>query len=143
MKFEYAYLEMLKGNKITRPCFKGYWYIDGVDGKVKIHLADGKVIHKGDLTLTIQNTLAEDWDVLYDQDDVYYTFPCECTRACDNANGGSDGCCCSETPSECESCDCWDSNDYTEGMDNEYVFKGNTEGKLDFTVGSLVNKEGN
>ena len=26
MKFSEAYLEMLKGNKITRPCFKGYWY---------------------------------------------------------------------------------------------------------------------
>ena len=63
MKFNEAYLEMLKGNKITRPCFKGYWYIDGVSGKVVIHLADGNEITKGDLSLTIKNCLAEDWAV--------------------------------------------------------------------------------
>ena len=63
MKFNEAYLEMMKGSKITRPCFKGYWYFDGKLGKVTIHLEEGKEITKGDLTLTINNCLAEDWAI--------------------------------------------------------------------------------
>lgn len=68
MKFQNAYVEMLKGNKIARPCFKGYWYIDGKDGDVVIHLANGTEIKEGNLSLTIQNTLAEDWDIVNDSD---------------------------------------------------------------------------
>lgn len=63
MKFEQAYIEMLKGKKIKRPCFKGYWFIDGVSGKLVIHLANGENIDNGDLDLTVRNTLAEDWEV--------------------------------------------------------------------------------
>ena len=66
MKFNEAYAEMLKGKKIKRPCFQGYWYIDGVSGKVVIHLANDTEITKGDLTLTISNCLAEDWMVIND-----------------------------------------------------------------------------
>lgn len=67
MKFIEAYNEMLKGNKITRPCFKGYWYINGVTGELTIHLANGDEIVEGTLTLTVQNTLAEDWKVWEDR----------------------------------------------------------------------------
>lgn len=63
MKFEQAYMEMLKGKKIKRSCFKGYWFIDGVSGKVKIHLANAEEIIEGDLDLTLRNVLAEDWEV--------------------------------------------------------------------------------
>lgn len=62
MNFKEAYDLMLTGKKITRPCFKGYWYIDGVSGDFKIHLADGKEISDGNLGLTIMNTLANDWE---------------------------------------------------------------------------------
>lgn len=64
MKFSEAYLEMLKGKKIKRPCFKGYWYIDGVLGKLVIHLASDEEIIEGDLNLTVQNCMAEDWEVV-------------------------------------------------------------------------------
>lgn len=64
MKFSEAYLEMLKGKKIKRPCFKGYWYINGVTGKLTIHLADGTEITEGELWLTAQNCVAEDWEVM-------------------------------------------------------------------------------
>ena len=64
MKFSEAYLEMLKGKKIKRPCFKGYWYIDGVSGKLVIHLANGEEIIEGELGLTVKNCLAEDWEVI-------------------------------------------------------------------------------
>lgn len=63
MKFEQAYIEMLKGKKVKRPDFKGYWFIDAVSGKLTIHLANGKEIDTGDLDLTARNILAEDWEV--------------------------------------------------------------------------------
>ena len=44
MKFIEAYNEMLKGKKITRPCFKGYWYINGTNGFVTIHCKDDSEI---------------------------------------------------------------------------------------------------
>ena len=64
MRFEDAYICMLEGNKITRPCFKGYWYIDGVTGMLTIHLSNGKEITEGNLHLTVQNTIANDWYVV-------------------------------------------------------------------------------
>ena len=42
MKFNEAYAEMAKGKKITRPAFKGFWFIDPVKGKLTIHLSSGK-----------------------------------------------------------------------------------------------------
>lgn len=64
MIFKEAYQKMLEGKKITRPCFKGYWYIDGVTNQLTIHLADGTEIIDGDLDHTVRNTLAEDWMVV-------------------------------------------------------------------------------
>jgi hypothetical protein len=66
MKFNEASLEMLKGNKIKRPAFEGYWYINGQTGQVTIHLKADKEITKGNLTLTIKNCIAEDWVVCND-----------------------------------------------------------------------------
>ena len=66
MKFSDAYLAMLKGRKIKRPCFEGYWYIDGVTGDFIIHLANGEEIKEGKLGLTVANCLAEDWAIRYD-----------------------------------------------------------------------------
>lgn len=63
MKFAEAYVQMLKGKKITRPCFKGHWFIDGVTGKMTIELADGNQITEGALDITVRNTLAEDWEI--------------------------------------------------------------------------------
>ena len=64
MCFDEAYMKMLEGHKITRPCFKGYWYINGVIGKPTIHLASGEEITSGDLSITLPNVLAKDWIVL-------------------------------------------------------------------------------
>lgn len=64
MKFEQAYIEMLKGRKVKRPAFKGYWFIDAVTGKLLIHLASGEEIDTGDLDITARNVLAEDWEVM-------------------------------------------------------------------------------
>lgn len=62
MDFKKAYNLMLEGKRISRPCFKGYWYIDGVTGEFKIHLKDGDEITEGNLGHTVLNTLATDWD---------------------------------------------------------------------------------
>lgn len=64
MKFKEAYLKMLEGKKIKRPCFQGYWYIDGVSGNLTIHLANDTEITKGNLSLTVKNCMAEDWEVV-------------------------------------------------------------------------------
>jgi len=64
MKFENAYIEMLKGKKIKRPAFKGYWFIDAITGKLTTHLASGEEIDVGDFDLTVRNVLAEDWEVI-------------------------------------------------------------------------------
>lgn len=66
MTFKEAYIKMLEGKKIKRPHFKGYWYIDGVCGKLTIHLESGEEIIEGNLSLTVQNTLAEDWEVIFE-----------------------------------------------------------------------------
>lgn len=64
MKFEQAYIEMLKGRKVKRPAFKGYWFIDAVTGKLLIHLASGEELEEGNFDITVKNTLAEDWEVM-------------------------------------------------------------------------------
>lgn len=63
MNFSDAYNAMLEGKKIKRPCFKGYWYINGVTNKLTIHLDDGYEITEGLLDHTVRNTLASDWKV--------------------------------------------------------------------------------
>ena len=64
MKFEQAYLQMLKGKKVARPCFEGYWCIEGYKGKLNIHTREGKTLETGELDLTVKNCLAEDWEVI-------------------------------------------------------------------------------
>ena len=69
MKFKEAYYEMLKGKKIKRPCFEGYWFIDGYKGNVVIHCRDGKEITNDvDLDLTLKNVMAEDWQVVKEKE---------------------------------------------------------------------------
>lgn len=68
MKFNEAYTEMVKGEKIARPAFKSiYWFIDSATGKFMIHLASGKNISYGQLDLTVKNCLAEDWFVVKEE----------------------------------------------------------------------------
>lgn len=62
MNFKQAYEEMLKGKKIKRPDWKGYWFIE--DDKIKIHLKDGNIKFNNFTQETITNTLAEDWEVV-------------------------------------------------------------------------------
>lgn len=61
MTFKDAYKLMAAGKSIKRPTFKGYWYLDKEDGKLVIHLASGKDIRYGNLTITMKNCLADDW----------------------------------------------------------------------------------
>lgn len=62
MEFKQAYQEMLKGKKIKRPGWGGYWFIE--DGKVKIRLKTGLIIENNFNPETIPNTVAEDWEVV-------------------------------------------------------------------------------
>lgn len=62
MNFKQAYQEMLKGKKIKRPGWGGYWFIE--DGKVKIRLKTGLIIENNFNPETIPNTVAEDWEVV-------------------------------------------------------------------------------
>lgn len=62
MNFKKAYKEMLKGKKVRRHAWKGYWFIE--DNKIKIHLKDGNTIFDNFTQETITNTLQEDWEVV-------------------------------------------------------------------------------
>ena len=62
MNFKEAYKEMLKGKKVRRHAWKGYWFIE--DNKIKIHLKDGNTIFDNFTQETITNTLQEDWEVV-------------------------------------------------------------------------------
>lgn len=66
MTFTEAYNEMLKGNKIARAGWKGYWNIDSQTGELLIHKADGQeLVNTSDnLKQTLENTLAEDWHII-------------------------------------------------------------------------------
>lgn len=67
MTFKEAYAKMLSGSRITRPAFRGFWYINPVNGKVTIHLSSGKEITYGQIDLTLKNCMAEDWEVMEDE----------------------------------------------------------------------------
>lgn len=62
MNFKEAYKEMLKGKKVRRPGWGGYWFIE--DNKIKIRLKDGNIKFNAFTQETITNTLAEDWKVV-------------------------------------------------------------------------------
>lgn len=62
MEFKQAYQEMLKGKKIKRPGWGGYWFIE--DGKVKIKLKTGEILENNFNEETIPNTVADDWEVV-------------------------------------------------------------------------------
>lgn len=70
MKFGQAYVEMLKGKRITRPYFEGWWYINGVTGKFTIHLQNGDEITEGNLGHMISNVIAEDWMVVEEHSEL-------------------------------------------------------------------------
>lgn len=62
MNFKEAYEEMLKGKKVRRPGWGGYWFIE--DDKIKIRLKDGNIKFNAFTQETITNTLADDWEVV-------------------------------------------------------------------------------
>lgn len=64
LTFKQAFSKMLEGKKIARPSFVGFWYIDSFDGKMKIHDRFGNTLEKVDMTITVINTLANDWEVI-------------------------------------------------------------------------------
>lgn len=64
LTFKQAFQKMLEGKKIARPSFIGFWYIDSFDGKMKIHDRFGNTLERVDMTITVINTLANDWEVI-------------------------------------------------------------------------------
>lgn len=63
LTFRKAYMKMLEGKKISRPCFDGWWFLDRY-GMLTIHDRYGEEITEGNLTITVTNTLANDWEVI-------------------------------------------------------------------------------
>jgi len=66
MNFKQAYEEMMRGKKVRRPGWKGYWFIE--DDKIKIYLKDGNVRFNNFNQETIVNTLADDWEVVEEKE---------------------------------------------------------------------------
>ena len=67
LTFREAYNLMLSGKAVRRHGWSGYWYLDPVSGKLTICLADGSRITSGDFGLSVQNTLADDWECVVDR----------------------------------------------------------------------------
>lgn len=63
LPFKKAFMRMVEGKKISRPCFKGYWFMNH-DSKIVIHTRYDQEIKVGDITNTVINTLANDWEVI-------------------------------------------------------------------------------
>ena len=63
MKFAEAYDIMMKGGRVRRKGWGGFWYINKY-GEVVIHLKGGyELVNVSDnLRLTIDNTLSTDWE---------------------------------------------------------------------------------
>lgn len=63
LTFRKAYMKMLEGKKISRPCFMGWWFMNH-ESKVVIHDRYDNELKEGDITNTVTNTLANDWEVI-------------------------------------------------------------------------------
>lgn len=63
LSFKEAYMRMVEGKKISRPCFMGWWFMNH-ESKVIIHDRYGNELKEGDITNTVTNTLANDWEVI-------------------------------------------------------------------------------
>lgn len=63
LSFKEAYMRMVEGKKISRPCFMGWWFMNH-ESKVVIHDRYGNELKEGDITNTVTNTLANDWEVI-------------------------------------------------------------------------------
>ena len=61
--FKEAYMRMVEGKKISRPCFMGWWFMNH-ESKVVIHDRYANELKEGDITNTVTNTLANDWEVI-------------------------------------------------------------------------------
>ena len=65
MKFMQAYVEMLKGKKVTRPGFPGYWYISPKTSLISIKLYNEiDEFENDEIGFIVNHVLAEDWEVL-------------------------------------------------------------------------------
>lgn len=63
LPFKEAYMRMVEGKKISRPCFMGWWFMNH-ESKVIIHDRYANELKEGDITNTVTNTLANDWEVI-------------------------------------------------------------------------------
>ena len=67
MKFRKAWKKMLKGRKIRRPFWAGYWAWEA--GTIMIHERDGSVMDirsTEHVAYTFENVAAKDWEVVDD-----------------------------------------------------------------------------
>ncbi len=63
LTFKKAYMKMVEGKKIARPSFNGWWFMDKYS-RIIIHDQYDNEIQNGDITITVTNTLANDWEVI-------------------------------------------------------------------------------
>lgn len=68
MSFKDAYDMMLKGHKITRPCFDGIYWTLGSDGKTIIENYGKYKTAVGTISDIAENIMANDWQVVVDEE---------------------------------------------------------------------------
>ena len=65
MKFRKAWKKMLKGKKVRRPFWKGYWAWE--NGTIMMHLREGGAMDIRDtdhVAYTFDNIAAKDWEIV-------------------------------------------------------------------------------
>lgn len=65
LDFRHAYYEMLKGKKIKRSHWGGYWAFE--NGTIMIHTFDGKTLdirNTDNVPYTFESIVAKDWSVV-------------------------------------------------------------------------------
>ena len=69
MKFRKAWKKMLKGKKVRRPHWKGYWAWE--NGTIMMHCREGSVLdirETDHVAYTFENVAAKDWEIVDDEE---------------------------------------------------------------------------
>lgn len=72
MNFASAYISMIRGHRIRRKHWSGYWEMK--DNEVMFHCKDGKAINlrdTDDMSYTLSNIACDDWEIADDYGTEY------------------------------------------------------------------------
>ena len=69
MSFSGAVFALMRGHKVKRHHWTGYWQLE--DGEVMMHMHDGRVLNikeTTDIIYTLSNCACDDWEIITEWD---------------------------------------------------------------------------